>query len=244
MNLNNGYFCDNCKLDLSNKVFFHSNEKFCNLDFCEKCFNENCDCEYDKFFKPHLLDYTKREWEKMSKDWICLNCREILNSNSWNKLSLKDKVFYVCNNCVDEDDEEYLKKFFTKIPSDTILLESPETYQIVNYTDFPTNQYIKIATHIPVDPKLLEKWHNIAYINDISLIPSFQTFGKIVDWVPIEKVSPIHHTNSTYLIIQDSQKRYASVVIDDRHKIFIEYFPEYENTVDIDAYLRLKSYTK
>jgi hypothetical protein len=242
MNLNEGFFCDNCKIDLSRTTFHHSLK--CNLDFCEKCF-QKCTCEYDKFYLPCQKDYTKREWDLMSKKWVCLNCNLGISTFSCYTIQVTPTHnFYLCNNCANEDDDCFIRKFFVKIPSDLVLVENPNTLQIVDYTDYPKNKYVRIPTHIPVDEKLARMWYDLAFIDDIVLIPPFQEFGKIIDWVPVEKITPIRETNSKYLILNNPAGRYASVVIDDCHKIFIEFLDDYPNIIDVDGLLQKKVYVK
>lgn len=264
MNLNSDFFCDSCKKDCSNKAFFHSKKTQLGLDFCEKC-KPLLSVEFDYFYKPHSIDYTKREYEKMQSEWNCVSCRRHLGSNTkWNIMNLhcgelKSRNYNVCDECT--ENETFITDLFTYIPGDKNLIEM-KSGEILDFTMFPDNEHVKIKpsakfldsvanNSIKIDQEHVKAWRNLCY-EIVYTSPKFDKFGALNNWIPIMKPTVLSGTNSKYLIIVEnepigtSKNRVASCVIDDKRQVYVEIlyrsYEEYLKVVDVEEVIKKLKY--
>lgn len=220
MNLNSEFFCDACKKDCSKSSFLHSKKSQLGLDFCEDC-RKKLTVEFDYFYKPHAIDHTKREYEKMQKEWHCVACKTSLASfTKWNTMTLcckdlKSKDYYVCENC--SENETLVTSLFTYIPGDKNLIEM-KSGEILDFTHFPDNEHIKIkpsakflkstsdsgSTGVVINQEHVKIWRNLCY-EIVYIFPKFDKFGPLNNWIPIMKPTVLGGTNSKYLIIVENE---------------------------------------
>jgi hypothetical protein len=226
MNLNSEFFCDACKKDCSKSSFLHSKKSQLGLDFCEEC-RKKLTVEFDYFYKPHAIDHTKREYEKMQKEWHCVACKTSLASfTKWNTMTLtcaggnlKSKDYYVCENC--SENETLVTSLFTYIPGDKNLIEM-KSGEILDFTHFPDNEHIKIkpsakflkstspdsgatgSTGVVINQEHVKIWRNLCY-EIVEIFPKFDKFGPLNNWIPIMKPTVLSGTNSKYLIIVENE---------------------------------------
>jgi len=178
MNLNVGFFCDKCKNDCSApNSFFHSKKDTLGLDFCKECFASLLTLiEFDYFYRPHAIEHTKREWEKMQKEWHCVACKDYLGgSTKWNVFSFlsstksstpsstpssnltsnltstPSSVYHICENCSDIDLGDLVSSLFVFVDGSKNLIEM-KSGEICDFTFFPDNEHIRMK---PV-PSLLK----------------------------------------------------------------------------------------
>lgn len=261
MNLNSEFFCDSCKKDCSNKSFFHSKKSQLGLDFCEKC-KPLLSVEFDFFYKPHAIDYTKREYEKMQTRWKCVSCLTYLGAfTKWNIMSLtcgelKSNNYNVCDGCI--ENESFITSLFTYIPGNKNLIEM-KSGEILDFTMFPDNEHVKIKPSIKflestnnfkIDQEHVKSWRNLCY-EIVYISPKFDKFGALNNWIPIMKPTVLSGTNSKYLLIVENEpaenkNRVASCVIDDKRQVHVEIlydsYEDYLKVVDVEEIIKKLKY--
>jgi transcription elongation factor Elf1 len=148
MNLSTGFFCDGCKKDLSTPTcFYHSKKDAVELDFCIDCFKK-LSIELDYFYRPHAIEHTKREWEKMQKEWNCISCKQYLGSaTKWSMFNFlgvktsKERSYHICDTCA--ENESLIPSLFVYIDTTRNLIEM-KSGEICDFTNLPDNEHVRM----------------------------------------------------------------------------------------------------